>query len=315
MREWVKAMTNKKHQHGIALVLVLWATTLLTVIAASFAYSMRTDILLAQNLAASARAQAVADAGMQRALYEMFKPIGDLQRWEGDGVPHQWEFGGGKLNIMLLDVSGKIDLNSASDDLLKGLLKSVGLNDEESNILLDAIVDWRDEDDLPHPKGAEVAEYKAAGLKYRPANAPFETVNELQRVLGMTPDLFANLADALTVDSHQAGINAAIAPEKVLLALPGANAELVDAYLVARQEALLKKLLPPPFAPAAAAVAGADGSVYSVRAEAALPDGTVFIREAVVKIDQGAVRKFVFYSWKEGEATPKPIVEEQATIN
>ena len=310
----MKAVTNKKHQHGIALVLVLWATTLLTVIAASFAFSMRTDTLLAQNLAASARAQALADAGVQRALYEMFKPIADLQRWKGDGVPHQWEFGGGKLSIMVLDVSGKIDLNSASDDLLKGMLKSVGLTDEESNILLDAIVDWRDGDDLPRPKGAEVAEYKAAGLKYRPSNAPFETVNELQRVLGMTPDLYANLADALTVDSHQAGINAAIAPRKVLLALPGANAALVDAYLIARQEALVKNLPPPPFAPAAAAVAGDDGSVYSVRAEAALPDGTVFIREAVVKIDQGAVRKFVFFSWKEGEATPKPIIGEQAAI-
>lgn len=310
----MKAVANKKHQHGIALVLVLWATTLLTVIAASFAFSMRTDTLLAQNLAASARAQALADAGVQRALYEMFKPIADLQRWKGDGVPHQWEFGGGKLSIMVLDVSGKIDLNSASDDLLKGLLKSVGLTDEESIVLLDAIVDWRDGDDLPRPKGAEVAEYKAAGLKYRPANAPFETVNELQRVLGMTPDLYANLADALTVDSHQAGINAAIAPRKVLLALPGATAALVDAYLIARQEALVKNLPPPPFAPAAAAVAGDDGSVYSVRAEAALPDGTVFIRETVVKIDQGAVRKFVFFSWKEGEATPKPIVGGQAAI-
>lgn len=305
---------NKKHQHGIALVLVLWSTTLLTVIAASFAFSMRTDILLAQNLAASARAQALADAGMQRAFYEMFKPIEDLQRWKGDGVRHQWEFGGAKLSISLLDVSGKIDINSASDSLLKGLLKSVGLNDEESTILLDVIADWRDSDELPRPKGAEVAEYKAAGLKYRPANAPFETVYELQRVLGMTPELYASLADALTVDSHQTGINAAIAPRKVLLALPGANAELVDAYLLARQEALLKKLPPPPFAPAASAVAGDDGSVYSVRAEAKLPDGTVFVREAVVKIDQGAVRKIVYFSWKEGEATLKPIVEEQAAV-
>jgi general secretion pathway protein K len=83
MREWMKAVINKKHQHGIALVLVLWTTTLLTVIAASFAFSMRTDTLLAQNLAAAARAQVLADAGVQRALYEMFKPIGDLQRIRG----------------------------------------------------------------------------------------------------------------------------------------------------------------------------------------------------------------------------------------
>ena len=308
-------MTNKHHQHGIALVLVLWATTLLTVIAASFAFSMRTDTLLVQNLSASARAQSLADAGVQRALYEMFKPAGDQQRWKGDGVAHQWEFGAAKINILIQDVSGKIDLNSASDILLKGLLKSGGLDDVQSGALLDAILDWRDEDDLRRINGAEAAEYQAAGLKYKPANAPFVTIDELQRVLGMTPQLYAKLADSLTVDSHQAGINAAIASRQVLLALPGADAALVDAYIAARNDALANNLPLPPFAPAAAAVAGDTGSVYSVRAEAVLPDGATFIRESVVKINPGAGRKIAFLSWKEGEATPVPSGKEQPAID
>lgn len=311
----MNTMTDKHHQRGIALVLVLWATTLLTVIAASFAFSMRTETLLAQNLAASARAQALADAGVQRAFYEMFKPGSDPQRWKGDSAPHQWQFGGGKITIALQDISGKIDLNSAPDVLLKGLLKNAGLDDTQSSALLDAILDWRDEDDLRRINGAEAAEYQAAGLKYKPANAPFETVDELQRVLGMTPQLYTQLADALTVDSHQAGINAAIASRKVLLALPGADAALVDAYLAARQDALLNNLPPPQFAPAAAAVAGDSGSVYSVRAEAVLPDGAAFVREAVVKVNQGAVRKIVFLSWKEGAAAPKPSSEEKPVID
>lgn len=308
-------MASKYHQRGIALVLVLWATTLLTVIAASFVFSMRTDTLLAQNLSASARAQATADAGVQRALYELSKPGTDPQRWKGNGAAHGWEFGGAKINITIQDVSGKIDLNSASDSLLLGLLKSTGLDEGQSGALLDAIVDWRDGDDLRRINGAEAAEYQAAGLKYQPANAPFETTDELQRVLGMTPELYAQLAGALTVDSHQSGINAAIASRQVLLALPGADAALVDAYLVAREEALSNNLPPPPFAPAAAAVAGDTGSVYSVRAEAVLPDSATFIREAVVKINQGAVRKVVFQSWKEGEATPEPGGEEKPVID
>ncbi len=311
----MKNMMDKHHQHGIALVLVLWATTLLTVIAASFAFSMRTDTLLVQNLSASARAQNLADAGVQRALYEMFKPASDQQRWKGDGVAHQWEFGAARISIMIQDVSGKIDLNSASDILLKGLLKSGGLDDAQSGVLLDAILDWRDEDDLRRINGAEAAEYQAAGLKYKPANAPFVTIDELQRVLGMTPQLYAKLVDSLTVDSHQAGINAAIASRQVLLALPGADAALVDAYIAARNDALSNNLPLPPFAPAAAAVAGDTGSVYSVRAEAVLPDGATFIRESVVKINQGAVRKIAYLSWKEGEATPVPSGKEQPAID
>lgn len=308
-------MMKPGKNQGIALVLVLWMTTLLTVIAASFVFSMRTDTLLAQNLVASARAQTLADAGVQRALYETFKPVNDKQRWKGDGATHQWEFGDATINISLLDVSGKIDLNSASDLLLKGLLKSAGLDDEKTAALLDAILDWRDPDDLRRINGAELAEYQAAGLKYKPANAPFETIDELQRVLGMTPQLYGRMADALTVDSRQAGVNPTIASRNVLLALPGADAAQVDAYLAARREAQANNQPPPPFPPAAAVVAGGNGSVYSVRAEAVLQDGAVFVREAVVRINPGAIRKFAFLSWKDGEASPKQNVEEKPVID
>ncbi len=315
------AMIKKRRQHGIALVLVLWMTTLLTVIAASFVFSMRTDTLLAQNLVASGRAQALADAGIQRALYEIFKPgvdlqgwkgdgqahqsAVDLQRWKGDGQTHQWEFGGAKVNVVLQDVSGKIDLNFAPDALLKGLLKNAGLDDERSSALLDAILDWRDPDDLRRINGAEASDYEAAGLKYKPANAPFETVDELQRVLGMTPQLYLKLADVLTVDSRQAGFNSAIASKKILMAVPGVDEAMVDTYIAQRQEAISANLTPAPFPQAAGFMAGANGSVYSVRAEAILPDGAMFIRETVVKINQGSARKVAFLSWKDGEATPK----------
>lgn len=304
----MKIMNRKKRQRGIALVLVLWATTLLTVIAASFVYSMRTDTRLGQNLSAQARAEAAADAGVQRALYEAFRPPVDMQRWRGDGLARQWEFGDARVTVTMLDVTGKIDLNTATDDLLKGLLKSVGLTEEQSVVLTDAIVDWRDEDELPRPRGAEAAQYQAAGLPFRPTNAPFENIEELQRVLGMTPALYASLEGALTVDSRQPGVNAAIAPRQVLLALAGATPEIVDMYLVARQDALIKNLPPPPFMAQATVVAGSEGSVYSIRAEAALPDGTRFVRETIAGVNPGAARKTTFYSWKEGQAAPRPLV-------
>lgn len=310
----MKGMNRKKRQQGIALVLVLWATTLLTVIAASFVYSMRTDTLLGQNLAGIARAEAAADAGVQRAIYEAFRPPTDMQRWRGDGLPHQWEFGDAWLTITMLDVTGKIDINTATDDLLKGLLKSVGLTEEQSTILVDAIVDWRDEDELPRPKGAEAPQYQAANMKNRPSNSPFETIEELQRVLGMTPALYASLEGSLTVDSHQAGVNVAVAPRAVLLALPGATPEAVDNYLAVRQDALIRNLPPPPFMALATPVAANDGSVYSIRAEAVLQDGTLFVREAMVGVTPGAVRKVSFFSWKEGQAIPMPVIQQQEPV-
>ncbi|CAN5495260.1 type II secretion system protein GspK [soil metagenome] len=291
-------------QRGIALILVLWATTLLTVIASSFVFSTRTETLLAQNMVASARAQALADAAVQKAAFEIFRPENIKSRWKVDGSPNAWEYGGAKVNVVILDVSGKIDLNSAADLLLKGLFKSAGLDEERSAAMLDAVLDWRDPDDLKRLNGAEESEYVAAGLKYKPANAPFETVDELRRVLGMTPQLYAKLADSLTVESKQAGINTAIASKAVLLALPNVDEATVDAFLVLRQEALSANLPSPPFPQSAGLVAGALGSVYSVRAEATLPDGAIFIRETVVKINRGPGRKVAFLSWKDGQATP-----------
>src|SRR6266446_2623336 len=51
-------------QRGIALILVLWLTVLLTAIAGSFAYGMRTEALAARNTVSLAQARALADGAV-----------------------------------------------------------------------------------------------------------------------------------------------------------------------------------------------------------------------------------------------------------
>ena len=50
----------KRRQSGVALVLVLWVITLLSVIAGNFAFSMRGEAKIARNLISTAQAQALA---------------------------------------------------------------------------------------------------------------------------------------------------------------------------------------------------------------------------------------------------------------
>ena len=147
--------------------------------------------------------------------------------------------------------------------------------------LVDAIGDWKDADDLRRPNGAEADDYKAAGSPYLPANAPFETVPELQRVLGMTPALYAKLAENLTVQSQQAGINPTYASRATLLALPGATPEVVDTYLAQRRDALAARLPPPPFP--LTGFASGPLNLWRIRAEVTMGDGVSFVREAVVR--------------------------------
>lgn len=293
----------RRRQRGVALILVLWVITLLAVIAGNFAFSMRGEAQIARNLVSTAQAQALADAGAQRAWFELLKPPADPQRWQANGLAHEFLLGGGTVRVVVQDETGKIDLNVASDALLQGLFKSVGLSEEESVALLDAVLDWRDADKLRRLHGAEDDEYRAAGKNYLPSNAPFETVDELQRVLGMTPGLYRKLAPALTVYSRQVGVNTSVAPREVLLAIPGVNPALVEQYVLQRQSLLDANQKVPEFAGAGAfATASAGTLVYSARSEAKMTDGTVFVRQAVARISPDPKRPVTVLAWGIDEA-------------
>jgi general secretion pathway protein K len=298
-------MTARRHpqlarrvaQRGIALVLALWLTILLTVIASGFAFSMRSEALATRNALSLAQARAAADGAVERAAYELQRPrLPDA--WTLDGTPHTWQEGDLSITVVAVDEAARIDLNVAPDALLKSMLLAQGLEDDKAASIAAAIADWRDPDDFKRPSGAEEADYRAAGLKYGPANGPFETVAEVGRVLGVTGDLYARLAAICTVYSRQPGINPLTAGREVLLSLPNATAEAVDAYLAQRAAALTAKLPVPPFPPAQAYVSGAI-PVWRIRADASFRDGVTFAREAVLRPSADAARPLIALAWLE----------------
>ena len=292
-------------QRGIALIAVLWLTVLITVIASSFAYSMRGEALAARNTMSLAQARAEADGAIERVAFELGRPRASPDAWSADGQPHRWNEGEIAIVATAVDESARIDLNSAAEPLLKGLLQNVGgLDPESAQRVLEAILDWRDADDLRRPNGAEAAEYRAAGLQYEPSNAPFESVGELRRVLGVTSPLMAKIAGSLTVYSRQRGINVATAARETLLALPGVTAEEVDAFIAARAEALAS-LLPIPPLVAAQAFLSNPAAAWRISAQATTPDGVTFARDAVLRPGTDARRPVVVLLWEEGALAPR----------
>ena len=290
-------------QRGIALVLVLWLTILLTVIASGFAFSMRGEAIAARNAISLAQARTAADGAIERTLYELSRPrVPDA--WAADGARHAWTERDVQYLTTAVDESSRIDLNYANELLLKGLLTSAGgLDDQAAARVYDAILDWRDADELRRPNGAEEADYRAANLSYGPANAPFETVGELARVLGVTADLYKRVAPNLTVFSRQPGINAMTASRETLLAIPGVTPEIADDYIERRRLALENKLQPPPL-PQAQAFASGAVPVWRIHTEATLPDGVTFVREAVVRPMTDPRRPIVALAWTEGARLP-----------
>lgn len=305
---------HRRAQRGIALIVVLWLTIMLTVIASGFAFSMRSEAVSARNALSLAQARVAADGAVDRMAFELSRPR-YAAAWKADGQSHAWREGDVSLVGTAVDESSRIDLNGAPETLLRGLFQQVGGADPETAArIAEAIQDWKDPDELRRPNGAEEADYRAAGMKHKPANAPFETVSELARVLGVTPSLYARVADSLTVNSRQPGINAQLAPRDVLLAIPNVTPEQVDAFLAQRAEAQAANLPVPAFAPAAAYVAGAV-PVWRIRTVATAADGVTFAREAVVRPSGDARRPLLTLTWQEGSTANMPALAASPTTD
>ena len=290
-------------QRGVALVLVLWITVMLTVIGGTLAFAMRSEALGARNAVSLAQARAIADGAVDRITFELLRPR-TIEAWKADGRTREWSDADAAIAAVAVDESAKIDINHASEALLRSLFaRQGGLDEPAAAALVDAMFDWRDDDELRRPNGAEAGDYRAANSKYVPANRRFETPGELSRVLGMTPAVYARVAGLITVHSGQAGVNPMTASREVLLALPSATPELVDDFLRQRADAIAANQPVPPFPPAQGFATG-PSPVWRVRAEVRMADGVTFVREAVVRATADPKRPYVALQWSEGDRAP-----------
>ena len=240
-----------RRQRGAALLLVMWLILLLSGLVAGYAAAARIESMQGNGLARSTAAAEAARAGVEYAAARLLDPD-PARRWAADGRMYRFPFDGAQVEVAVRDETGKIDLNAAGHDLLLGLLVAVGEPRDVASRLAGAILDWRDEDSLAQPAGgAEDANYAAAGLAWGAKDAPFETVAELEQVLGMRPVLFASLAPHLTVYSGNAVPDSRAADGPVLQAMGVQRLQDID--------------------PAALPLAGS--GTYSIDSLARLPNG------------------------------------------
>jgi general secretion pathway protein K len=222
----------KSTEFGFALVLVLWVLSLLIIMAGSFALTMRRESTIVAGIKDNAGALAAAEAGIAYAEIMLLNPDKNKQ-WRADGSIYQVDFGDTKIRLRLLSESGKVDINNANQALLQALMAQAPIEEDEQNKVVGAILDWRD---LVNIDGAEKKEYRDAGLKYQPRNKPFQTLEELQMVLGMNERLYDWLEPIITVYSGQPEVNLKLASAKVINLMPGLDASMIETYLTARLE-------------------------------------------------------------------------------
>lgn len=150
-----------------------------------------------------------------------------------DGEAYQ---GYGDTRFAVQDESGLWGVIPQSIGRTRDFLASRGVAYAEADLLATRLADFVDSDDLVRINGAEATEYRILGRE-PPPNRLLESVYELKAVLGWSE------LDVLWEDQHLFGEisllwagkpSAGTAPRGVLMRMPGATPDLVDAYLALR---------------------------------------------------------------------------------
>lgn len=226
--------TRPDSLRGIALVSVLWVMVLLSLMAVTLSVNSRSSGQQATNMVGEAEARHAVEGGIQLAMMNIMATK-ENYAWLPDGSPYEVWLGESRLTVAIFDENGKIGLNAATPEILEGLLVAAEVEEDKIAPLVDAILDWRDADDLRRLNGAEDEDYLAMGREEGAKDAPFENVDELKLVLGMEPEIYRTIRHAVTVQNKRLAITPQFAPRLVLLALPGADEQLIDDYIADRR--------------------------------------------------------------------------------
>lgn len=229
------------HERGFALLAALWLLVTIGAVTLDLSLRARRRRLIAANTVEAAAARLAAEAGLEHALERLaararageslagvLDPALVRDPWAGADtllrVPVP--IGGATYRLTLRDPGAALHLNLATEDQLRTFFAAFGMDFGEADRLAQRIADWRDPDQVRRPRGAERPDYRARGRLVLPADRPFERVDELRNVEGMTEALYRRVAPHLTL-LGSGRVNLRLAPRPVLLTLPGFGEEAV----------------------------------------------------------------------------------------
>jgi len=219
-----------KDEGGFALVITLLITALLVALTVEFVDEVFIDTSARQNFTDAQQASIMAGSGIDLAIKGLkislagrtYNSLAD--QW---AKPFKQEDEKGTLLVTIEDESGKLNINQIfgangnilyqkNYDIAVRLLKKLGISPD----LLDSLADWVDENEEPHPAGAESSYYKTLKPPYAAKNASLDTVEELGLVKGFDGRVMQLLQPYITIYSEMPGaININTASREILAAL------------------------------------------------------------------------------------------------
>jgi len=181
--------TSRRSRRGSALLAVMWLSAALAAIAFSLSLTVRGETDRASTAVDGLRAYYLARGAVERAALEL-----DWSVWNPvnppippNSIEITYHFNSGDARVEFLPETGKIDLNTATPEMLDRLLLSLNVEPGRAAEIATAIADWR----TPAPDGGPFdAYYLSQKPPFVPLHIHFQEVEELLQVKGVTPEIY-----------------------------------------------------------------------------------------------------------------------------
>ncbi|GJL80538.1 MAG: hypothetical protein DHS20C01_01720 [marine bacterium B5-7] len=180
-------------QRGSALLIALWGAMLISLVAGSFTARIKSDHLLSRHVVETTRARMAAEAGLNQILFNFLVHTTSLQ-YRGT-----LQLQDSEIRWAVVDEASKLSSNRADKETLESFLRLAGVAGQRVSTIAASIIDWRDKDHQVSPNGAEDDQYRSMGRNHGSRDAPFQQIDELLQVNGITRDDFERMVNAISI--------------------------------------------------------------------------------------------------------------------
>lgn len=252
-------MKKIKSNKASVLILVLWTVAFLSILAVYIGLRVRQRVTFLSRIETRGQMRAAAESGIKKAIAALRSDIaksGPFYSAEIKSYRHNnpqlfsdialgnvrcdvsYSYTGllGETitNFGFVDEERKINLNRADKIVLIRLLTNTAhLAEADATGLAEAIIDWRDLGNSQMTGFYSDSYYDNLPNPYIPKNAPFERLDELLLLKGMTLEIYNSLLSYATIYGDGL-VNINTAPEVVLVAL-GVNDVLAEKIVTVRR--------------------------------------------------------------------------------
>jgi general secretion pathway protein K len=203
-------------ERGIALVIVMIAIFTLTMLAAVFAISMKTETRLALNANSETEIEWLGRSGVEYACWVLAcsldptHPYDSLdQPWAtGTGelgptnapfaeVQNPIHMGRGTITWHIFDLERKVNINTADERTLQQTLNLMGVDAGDMAPIIGSILNWTAAGgNIHHLQGADSSDYQSMNPPYELKAGPIDDISELLFIRGITPELYWGAASS-----------------------------------------------------------------------------------------------------------------------